>query len=103
MVSSAPPQGTEGAGGGAWRRFVIDTSVFTNPDVRAALGESPTEAVLAFAALARRHPELEFYLPPSIWRELLHFVDASRLPADIELILQRKAPAKYELGVPAFL
>ncbi len=85
------------------RRLVIDTSVFTNPDVRGALGTTPTEAVQVFAARARTRPDLEFYMPPSIWAELGNFLDLERLPPDIELILQRKAPAKFELSVPAFL
>ncbi|GIW72708.1 MAG: hypothetical protein KatS3mg102_2250 [Planctomycetota bacterium] len=85
------------------RRLVLDTSIFTNPDIRGALGESPTGALLAFLELARRLPGVEFYMPPSIWQELLHFLDPARVPPEVELVLQRKAPAKYELSVPAFL
>jgi RNA ligase partner protein len=85
------------------RRLVLDTSVFTNPDIRNDFGPTPTAALNAFLALARRTRGLEFFMPPSIWEELATFVDAKAMPGDTELIIQRKAPNKYELTVPAFL
>ncbi len=85
------------------RRMVLDTSIFTNPEIRAAFGPSPTAALAAFLQLARSLRGVEFYMPPSIWTELGNFIDASAIPADAELVIQRKPPNKFELTVPAFL
>jgi RNA ligase partner protein len=83
--------------------MVIDTSVFTNPEIRGAFGPTPTAALRAFLDLARKLRQVEFYMPPSIWAELGNFLDPAGVPADAELVIQRKPPNKYELTVPAFL
>jgi RNA ligase partner protein len=83
--------------------MVLDTSIFTNPDVRGGFGDSPTAALRAFLDLARRIRAIEFFMPPSIWDELGNFLDRAAVPGDAELLLQRKAPNKFELTVPAFL
>lgn len=85
------------------RRMVLDTSIFTNPDIRGAFGDSPTAALGAFLELARRIRGMEFFMPPSVWAELSNFVDPASMPGDVELIIQRKPPNKFELTVPAFL
>jgi len=84
-------------------RVVLDTSLFVNPDVRKSLGDTPTEALEAFLFLAAQIHILEFYMPPSIFEELLHFVELDRIPDDLLLILHQKPPKKHELKVPAFL
>ena len=55
-------------------KVVLDTSLFVNPDVRMSLGSTPTEALETFLFLAAQIHVLEFYMPPSIFEELLHFV-----------------------------
>lgn len=85
------------------KKVVLDTSLFVNPDVRADLGETPTEALETFLFLAAQIHILEFYMPPSIFEELLHFVDRKRIPGDLLLILHQKPPKKHELKTPAFL
>lgn len=85
------------------RRFVLDTSIFTNPEIRGAFGPDPTAALGGFLDLARGLRGVEFFMPPSIWAELSSFLDAAAVPADAELVIQRKPPAKFELTVPAFL
>jgi len=84
-------------------KLVLDTSVFVNPDVRAALGPTPTEALNAFAGLAARATSLEFYMPASIFEELMNFVSRDELPAEALLYLKQKSPRKHELTTPAFL
>lgn len=84
-------------------KVVLDTSLFVNPDVRADLGETPTEALETFLFLAAQIHILEFYMPPSIFEELLHFVDRKRIPGDLLVILHQKPPKKHELKTPAFL
>lgn len=84
-------------------KVVLDTSLFVNPDVRADLGETPTEALETFLFLAAQIHILEFYMPPSIFEELLHFVDKKKIPGDLLVILHQKPPKKHELKTPAFL
>ncbi|MBM4129149.1 MAG: RNA ligase partner protein [Nitrospira sp.] len=85
------------------QRVVLDTSLFVNPDVRKSLGDTPTEAFEAFLFLAAQIHILEFYMPPSIFEELLHFVEKDKIPEDLLLILHQKPPKKHELRCPAFL
>ena len=84
-------------------KVVLDTSLFVNPDVRTSLGNTPTEALETFLFLAAQIHILEFYMPPSIFEELLHFVEKDRIPGDLLVILHQKPPKRHELKVPAFL
>ncbi len=84
-------------------KVVLDTSLFVNPDVRTELGETPTEALETFLFLAAQIHILEFYMPPSIFEELLHFIDMKKIAGDLLVILHQKPPKKHELKTPAFL
>jgi len=85
------------------KKVVLDTSLFVNPDVRSSLGATPAEAFEAFIFLASHTVDLEFYMPPSIFEELLHFVEKENLPGDLLVILHQKPPKKHDLKCPAFL
>jgi RNA ligase partner protein len=85
------------------QRVVLDTSLFVNPDVRMSLGNTPTEALDTFLFMAAQIHVLEFYMPPSIFAELLHFVDRDKIPGDLLVILRQKPPKKHELKCPAIL
>jgi RNA ligase partner protein len=85
------------------QKVVLDTSLFVNPDVRMSLGTTPTEALETFLFLAAQIHVLEFYMPPSIFQELLHFVEKERISGDLLLILHQKPPKKHDLKIPAFL
>lgn len=84
-------------------KVVLDTSLFVNPDVRTSLGNNPTEALETFLFLAAQIHILDFYMPPSIFEELLHFVERDKIPSDLLLILHQKPPKRHELKTPAFL
>ncbi len=84
-------------------RIVLDTSLFVNPDVRNALGKSPFEAFETFLSLAEQLPMMEFYMPPSAFRELIQFVGRDKIPPRLLLFLYQKPPKKYELKCPAYL
>ncbi|MFO0754001.1 MAG: RNA ligase partner protein [Thermodesulfovibrionales bacterium] len=88
---------------GKAKKVVLDTSLFVNPDVRASLGDTPTAALEAFLAFAAQIHIFEFYMPPSIFEELLHFVERDRIPGDLLVNLYQKPPKKHELSCPAFL
>ena len=82
---------------------VLDTSLFVNPEVRESFGRTPTEALEDFLFLASQIPHLEFYMPPSIFEELLNFIEPEKISGDLLVILHQKPPKKYELTCPAFL
>lgn len=83
--------------------FVIDTSIFTNPDVYKTFGTSPTDALKEFLTLIGKVGGPVFYMPPAIFNELLNFVNIAEIPAELQLKICQKAPRRYELTVPAFL
>ena len=84
-------------------RVVLDTSLFVNPEVRNDFGGTPTEAITGFLAIAEKIPALEFYMPSSIFNELLNFVDQKKIPGRLLAVLHQKSPGKHELSCPAFL
>jgi RNA ligase partner protein len=83
-------------------RVVLDTSLFVNPEIRNDFGRNPTEAIKGFLVLAEKIPALEFYMPSSIFNELLNFVDQKDIPGRFLAILHQKSPSKHELSCPAF-
>ncbi|MCD6373096.1 MAG: RNA ligase partner protein [Thermococcus sp.] len=84
-------------------KFVLDTSIFVNPEIRDKFGESPTEAMETFLGYAEKlFGQVEFYMPPGIYREVLHFVDDEVVPK-LELYIIKKPPNVHDLKIPAFV
>ncbi len=84
-------------------RFVLDTSVFVNPEIRKDFGDNPTEAMRTFLGYAEKlFGKVEFYMPPGIYREVMHFVDEGLKP-EIELYIIKKPPNLHDLKIPAFV
>lgn len=81
---------------------VLDTSLFVNPEVRDHFGRTPTEALEHFLSLAAQIPTLDFYMPPSIFEELINFVEPEKISGDLLVLLHQKPPKKHELMTPAF-
>ena len=84
-------------------KVVLDTSLFVNPEVRHDFGGSPTEALNGFLSLAEKIPALEFYMPSSIFEELLNFVNIEKVPGSFTALVRQKSPSKHELNSPALL
>ncbi|MEK7776386.1 MAG: RNA ligase partner protein [Planctomycetota bacterium] len=84
-------------------RIIIDTSIFTNPDVYQSFGESPTESLRSFLQIIGKLDGPTFYMPPSIFQELLNFVEIKDIPTDMQIRIFQKPPKRYEMTVPAFL
>ncbi len=82
-------------------KFVVDTSIFTNPDIYRFFGDDPDAATRRFFELvhASRH---EVYLPRSIKKELDHFIlpETSRMVERGGIV---RSPNRYELFMPASL
>jgi len=85
------------------RKAVLDTSLFVNPDVRFSLGATPTEALANFLALAAQAQDVEFYMPPSTFQELLNFVNENHLSGELLVHLRQRPPKKFEIPVPGYL
>ncbi|MDR4508486.1 MAG: RNA ligase partner protein [Candidatus Brocadiaceae bacterium] len=85
-------------------QIVIDTSIFTNPDIYQSFGVNPTEALHEFLRIISKLEEgPAFYMPPSIYEELLNFVETKNFLTDLQIHIIQKPPKRYELSVPAFL
>jgi len=83
--------------------LVLDTNIFINPETRDFFGKSPTEALLKFLKLASKKENMRFFMPPSIFEELMNFVEKDKIHSKLLLVIEKKPPKKYELMVPAFL
>ncbi len=84
-------------------RVIIDTSIFTNPEVYQSFGDSPTGALHTFLEIIGKLEGPAFYMPPTIYHELLNFVEMKEIPIDLQIRIIQKPPKRYELSVPAFL
>ncbi len=83
-------------------KIVLDTSIFVNPDSRYLFGTSPKEALVNFLEQLKDKKHISCYIPPSVYEELIKFID--KLPPAKQLILIKKSPpSSYESGVPAML
>jgi len=80
------------------RKFVIDTSLFVNPHARKSFGNDPKAAVKGFAKKTRGK-DMEFFMPPSVFKELGHFIgDGTDC---LEAVVKKRAPNMYALYLPA--
>lgn len=82
------------------RRFVLDTSVFTNPHVAAQFGEDSAAGLVTFLQLARRCPA-EFYMPLSVYDEFRNMRDLEELAADFETVVWVRSPRRFSLTIPS--
>jgi RNA ligase partner protein len=84
------------------RTLVIDTSVFVNPASGQFFGNSPTGALVSFLGLLGSNPNIEVVLPPSIYSELMYFIEQPSIPPSLLIKIKQQAPKKHELKVPGF-
>jgi RNA ligase partner protein len=85
------------------RIFVIDTSLFVNPQCRIHFGKTPSLAVSAFVKLVRslnKNHNMKIFMPPAIFSELKNFLDKKSIDS-LELIVILKSPSLHELKLPA--
>lgn len=83
-------------------RFVLDTSLFTNPDTFRAFGDDAQQAIRVFCQLARRTGR-DFFMPGSVYEELSKIKDLSEVAADFESVVRLRSPRKHELTIPGTL
>lgn len=83
-------------------KYILDTSVFTNPDVFTQFSPNFPEAVRTFAHLAA-NARAEFYMPGSVYEELRKIKDLGDAEADFERAVRIRSPRRLNLMVPSEL
>ncbi len=83
-------------------KYVLDTSVFSNPDVFAQFADDFQEALARFTQLAAR-ARSEFYMPLSVYEELQKVKDLGETAADFERVVRIRSPRRLDLTVPSEL
>lgn len=80
--------------------FVLDTSVFTNPDIYSQFERDQLGAIENFISLAT-HTRLSFYMPTSVYEEFNKMVELGSLKPKFEIAVRIRSPRRYNLMVPA--
>lgn len=80
-------------------KFVIDTSLFVNPQARQRFGKTPSSAVRSFVKKLNGK-DMDIFMPPSVFTELNNFVDEKAM-GELELALRKRAPNTYSIYLPA--
>lgn len=81
--------------------YVLDTSLFVNPDARKYFGETIDDALNNFLAIAAKAKKAQFYMPPSVQKELRYFAQ-KELP-NFKRLIAIKSPPMHEMTVPAIV
>lgn len=81
-------------------RITLDTSIFVNPDSRVYFGQSPEIALKNFLEKLEKQNEISCYMPPSVYEELMKFME-NKPSLNETLLIQKKPPASYEISIPA--
>jgi uncharacterized protein len=82
-------------------KIVLDTSIFVNPDSRKFFGQTPRQALENFVAIIAVKNNINCYIPPSVYEELVKFT--KELPAEKNILIEQKSPASYQDSIPALL
>lgn len=81
--------------------YVLDTSLFVNPDARKYFGETVDGALANFLEIAAKLKDARFYMPPSVQKELKYFAQ-KELP-NFKRLITIKSPPMHEMNVPAVI
>ncbi len=82
-------------------KFILDTSVFTNPDIYTTFGETDQlGAVENFIHLAI-HSGAEFFMPSSVYEEMLKMIELKHLAPEFEMVVKIRSPRKYAIMIPS--
>jgi hypothetical protein len=84
------------------QRFILDTSIFTNPDVIEQFGADFPTAIAEFVRLAVRS-RAEFYMPTAVYEELQKMKALGESAADFERVVRIRSPRRLNLSIPSEL
>lgn len=80
-------------------KIVIDTSLFTNPDVyRTMLSSNPYEAVESFLDILQK-TSIDAYIPRSVYIELSKIVDIEKIRGKFEALVKIKSPKRQKISI----
>lgn len=80
-------------------RYVIDTSLFVNPQARKHFGKTPSAAILSFIKRLNGK-KMEVFMPPSVFKELNNFADSKSME-QLDLTIKKRSPNTYGIYLPA--
>lgn len=81
-------------------KFILDTSIFTNPDIYSQFGKDTEHAVQTFLDIAQ-HSDGEFFMPRSVYNELDAMKDLDRIAPDFESVVRIRSPRRFNIQIPA--
>jgi hypothetical protein len=81
-------------------KIILDTSIFVNPDSRKFFGQTPENALKNFLEKLEKQNDIFCYMPPSVYEELLKFME-NKPSLGETLLIQKKPPASYETPIPS--
>lgn len=81
-------------------KLILDTSIFVNPDSRCFFGKTPDKALSNFLDSVMDKKNIQCYMPPSVYRELMKFIEIKPAVRKLALI-KKKPPSSYQTPVPA--
>ncbi len=80
--------------------YVLDTSLFTNPDVFRQFGVDTRAAIREFVHIAQASGAA-FYMPTSIYEELCQMKELDGVAPAFESLVNIRSPRRHELQIPA--
>lgn len=80
------------------RKFVIDTTLFVNPETRECFGKTPKSAIRGFIRKIKRK-DFEIYAPNSVLKETQTF--AGEITKELEAYVKKRSPSVYAIYLPA--
>ncbi len=81
--------------------FILDTSVFTNPDIYTSFGDrDQIGAVENFIHLAI-HSGASFYMPSSAYDEMQKMVNLGKVAPEFEMVVKIRSPRKHSVLIPS--
>lgn len=83
-------------------KIVLDTSIFVNPEANRFLGKTPQQALNNFLDKLAEKKEISCYIPPSVYEELVKFIE-NEIPAKKAILIHKKPPSNYQSLIPALL
>jgi RNA ligase partner protein len=81
-------------------KITLDTSIFVNPDSRKFFGTTPDNALKNFLEKLEKQSEIFCYMPPSVYEELMKFMEVKPSLRET-LLIQKRPPASYETPIPS--
>jgi RNA ligase partner protein len=81
-------------------QFILDTSLFTNPNVYSQFDTDPQKALTSFVELALAS-QAQFFMPYSVYEELLTMRDLAENVGIFQAAVHLRSPRRYNLMIPS--